>query len=118
MILNEHKQRQLKYCRNLFAAVIFLCSCLMGISQTNSFFQFVQSQSERHYSNVPHEVLAAYYVWYGAESGIDAWKKDTNGNEVVSTADYPIKGAYSSHDTNVMDWHIQQAKAHGITGFR
>ena len=95
------------------------CWGLTGFSQTtNSFFQFVQDQSERRYSNVPHEVLAVYYVWYGAPPGNSAWGQvDTNKHEIERTARYPVKGAYNSHDTTVMDWQIDQAKAHGITGF-
>jgi hypothetical protein len=120
MILNEHKQGKYKCCGILFATTVFLCSCLTGISQTNSFFQFVQSQSEPHYSNVPHEVLAAYYGWYGQiENNVDtAWGKvDTNKCENERTARYPVKGAYNSHDPAVIDWQIDQAKSHGVTGF-
>ena len=118
MILNERKQRKSRCCRKLFAATVFLCSCLTGISQTNSFFQFVQSQSERHYSNVPHEVLADYYIWYGYGSPPNGWDEvDTNKHVTAKTARYPMKGAYRSDDVAVIDWHIDQAKAHGITGF-
>jgi hypothetical protein len=38
--------------------ILCLCPCLTGFSQTtNSLFQFVQNQSQRHYTQVPHEVL-------------------------------------------------------------
>lgn len=103
----------------MLAAIVVFCFCLRGFSETtNSFFEFVQKQSKRQYTQVPHEVLAFYYVWYGAPPGIDAWKEvDTNKHEIATTARFPVQGAYSSHDTKVMDWHIQQAKANGITGF-
>jgi hypothetical protein len=40
---------------------ILLCACLTGFSQTtNSFFQFVQNQSQRQYTRVPHKVLAVF----------------------------------------------------------
>lgn len=86
-------------------------------SQTNSFFQFIQNQSERRYSNVPHEVLALYYGWFG-QPGKNAWGEfDTNKHEIYKVAHYPVKGPYNSHDSAIIDWQIDQAKAHGITGF-
>jgi len=99
--------------------IAFLCPCLTGFSQTtNSFYQFVQDQSRRQYSRVPHEVLAFYYPWYGQPPGRDPWHGyDTNQHEIFGTQRYPVKGPYSSHDVAVIDWQIDQAKAHGITGF-
>jgi glycoprotein endo-alpha-1,2-mannosidase len=100
-------------------AAVFLCSGPTGFSQTtNSFFQFVNDQSERRYSAVPHEVLAFYYPWYGQPPGRDPWHGyDTNNHEIFGAAHYPVKGPYSSHDLEVLDWQIDQAKAYGITGF-
>lgn len=111
-------KNKFKFCQIQFAAIVFLCSGLTGFSQTNSFFQFVQDQGERHYSNVPHEVLAVYYVWYGYGNPPHGWDEvDTNKHVTVKTARYPVRGAYRSDDAAVIDWHIDQAKAHGITGF-
>jgi hypothetical protein len=46
----------------LVFSVILLCACLTGFSQTtNSFFQFVNAQSERHYTQVPHEAWPFFY---------------------------------------------------------
>jgi hypothetical protein len=117
MILSERRQK-LKRCRNLFATITLLCSSLTGISQTNTFFQFVQDQSERHYSNVPHEVLAFYYGWYGLSPNQNPWG-DINTNKYATsrTARYPLNGPYDSHDPATVDWQIDEAKAHGITGF-
>jgi hypothetical protein len=97
----------------LVAAAI-ICSCLPGFSQTtNSFFQFVISQNERQYTQVPHEVLAFYYPWYGQPSGRDPWHGyDTNKHEIFGAQRYPVKGPYSSHDLSVIDWQIDLAKAH------
>jgi glycoprotein endo-alpha-1,2-mannosidase len=101
----------------VLAMGLFVVSCLAALAQTtNSFFDFVQAQSKRQYTQVPHEVLAIYYVWYGQPKG--SWgKADTNKHEIASTARYPVKGPYSARDPSVVDWHIEQAKAHGITGF-
>lgn len=98
--------------------VVLIGSCGTVFSQaTNSFFQFIQEQSERRYSNVPHEVLAFYYGWFGNPRN-EAWGKvDLAKHEIDNTARFPVKGAYSSHDPAVIEWQIDQAKASGITGF-
>ncbi|HEV2329799.1 MAG TPA: endo-1,3-alpha-glucanase family glycosylhydrolase [Verrucomicrobiae bacterium] len=98
--------------------VMLIGSCETGFSQaTNSFFQFVQDQSERHYSNVPHEVLAFYYGWFGNPRNAAWGKVDTAKHEIDNIARFPVEGAYSSHDSAVIEWQIDQAKAAGITGF-
>src|SRR5215510_13102799 len=99
-------------------AISLFCSALTGRAQTtNSFYQFIQDQSERRYTKVPREVLAAYYGWYGPGQGGWLEKIDTNTHQIGNTARYPVKGPYSSHDPAVIDWQIDQAKTHGITGF-
>ena len=105
----------------LFAMAV-LCACLTGFSQstnsTNTFFQFVQDQSRRQYTQVPHEVLAFYYPWYGQPPGRDPWHGyDTNKHEIFGAQRYPVKGPYSSHDLEVLNYHIDEAKAHGVSGF-
>ncbi len=103
----------------LLRLAVFLCLCLSGFAETtNSFFQFVQDQSQRHYTQVPHEVLAFYYGWYGLSEQRNPWgEANTNMHELERISRYPMKGPYSSHDPEVVDWQIDQAKAHGITGF-
>lgn len=101
--------------------VLLGCALLVsrfGFSQTtNSFFQFVQDQGERRYTKVPHEVLAVFYGWYGPGQGGWLGVIDTNKHQIGNTARYPVKGPYSTHDPELLDWQIDQAKAHGITGF-
>ena len=59
-----------------------------------------------------------YYGWYGEIRNEPTWGAiDTNKNTTTRTARYPTKGAYSSHDPAVLDWQIDQAKSHGVTGF-
>lgn len=97
---------------------ILICSCGRVFSQTtNSFFQFIQDQSGRRYSRIPHEVLAFYYGWFGNPKN-EAWGKvDWARHEIDNTARFPAKGPYSSHDRAVIEWQIDKAKAAGITGF-
>lgn len=101
------------------ATGLLIISDLTAWAQTtNSFFEFVQAQSQRQYTQVPHEVLAFYYQWYGQPPGRDPWHGyDTNKHEIFGAQRYPVKGPYSSRDTAVVDWHIDQAKAHGVTCF-
>jgi glycoprotein endo-alpha-1,2-mannosidase len=96
-----------------------LCPCLTGFSQsTNPFFQFVSNQARRQYTQVPHEVLAVYYVWYGFAGDRNPWHGfDTNKHEIFGTQRYPVLGPYDSKDVAVIDRHIDQARANGITGF-
>ncbi|MGC3958593.1 MAG: glycoside hydrolase family 99-like domain-containing protein [Verrucomicrobiota bacterium] len=98
---------------------LLVCSCLTTSAQTtNRFFDFVQNQSERRYSEVPREVLAFYYGWYRPSGERNSWGTvDTSRQTISKTARYPVKGGYSSHDREVVAWQIDQAKAHGITGF-
>jgi glycoprotein endo-alpha-1,2-mannosidase len=66
-------------------------------------------------ASVPREVLAFYYPWYGPSHH---WGKvDAARHEIEQARHYPVKGAYSSHDTNIIAWQIDAAKAHGVTGF-
>jgi hypothetical protein len=62
-------------------------------------------------------VLAFYYGWYGKTEYHTWGEVDTNKQQSSRTARFPVKGAYSSHDPAVVDWQIDQAAAHGVTGF-
>ena len=66
-------------------------------------------------ARVPHEVLAFYYTWYGPARHwgiVDAARHD-----IEAARDYPVKGAYDSHDPAIIAWQISAARKHGITGF-
>jgi hypothetical protein len=72
-------------------------------------------------TKVPHEVLAFYYTWYGAprQNGHALhWNRvDASKHDISDSTHYPTQGAYDSRDPQVIDRHIDQAKAHGLTGF-
>jgi glycoprotein endo-alpha-1,2-mannosidase len=103
---------------SVLTLVVLIGSGWAGFSETtNSFFQFIQEQSERRYSNVPHEVLAFYYGWYGNPKN-DAWGQVDEAKHTIDNSErFPARGAYSSHDAATIEWQIDQAKASGITGF-
>ncbi|HVM46973.1 MAG TPA: glycoside hydrolase family 99-like domain-containing protein [Candidatus Acidoferrum sp.] len=79
------------------------------------------SQAQSRSTQVPHEVLAFYYTWYGApraDGHALHWNRVDAGNHDISdSTHYPASGAYSSQDTKVIDRQIDEAKSHGITGF-
>ena len=63
----------------------------------------------------PREVLAFYYPWYGPTQH---WGKvDAVRHDIEAARDYPVKGAYDSHDPALIAWQINAAQTHGITGF-
>lgn len=82
---------------------------------------FLSSQAVRSYTNVPHEVLAFYYPWYGTPQRHGHWehweKVDAEHHDIASARHYPAKGAYDSWDAGIIDWHIDLAQSNGITGF-
>ncbi len=99
-----------------------LCSPLETFAQTtNKFFQFVAERSQRRYTEVPHEVLAFYYPWYGTPERHGHWvhweNVRSNEHDIASATHYPVRGAYDSHDPAIIDWHIQCARTNGVTGF-
>lgn len=82
---------------------------------------FKQAQAERSFTNVPRKVLAFYYPWYGTPDGLGRWRGwrgvDRDEENIANTAHYPEGGPYDSHDVDVIDGHIKQARTHGIDAF-
>lgn len=81
----------------------------------------LSAQVTNSYMNVPHEVLAFYYPWYGTPQGRGHWDHwegvDPEHHDIASARHYPARGAYDSWDPNIIDWHMDLAKSNGITGF-
>ena len=96
---------------------MFGCACLALLSQAaTGVLDFATAQRERRYTEVPHEVLAFYYTWYGRPP--QHWGKvDPERHDISESRHYPAKGAYDSHDPAIVGWQIGLAKAHGVTGF-
>ena len=83
--------------------------------------EFVAAGHGRVYRAVPPEVLAFYYTWYGRPERQGEWRQwggeDAAAHQIPQSTHYPARGAYDSQDPEVVDAHIAQAKACGITGF-
>lgn len=90
---------------------LFLVLCASG----------VLAQDVRSATGVPHEVLGFYYTWYGAPELHSRWvhwnRVDADKHDISDSTHYPAQGAYDSYDPVVIDRQIDQAKAHGLTGF-
>jgi hypothetical protein len=83
--------------------------------------EFLRSRQQRRFEQVPRQVLAFYYTWYGRPDRHGRWihwgKVDPQRHEISESTHYPAQGAYDSHDPEIIDWHVDQAQKHGITGF-
>ena len=107
----------------LIASLIVLLLPLLGkaAEPATSMLQFLQSRQDRRFAEVPREVLAFYYTWYGRPERHGRWvhwgtvRPETH--DISQSTHYPAKGAYDSHDPDIIDWHIDLAKQHGLTGF-
>lgn len=86
-----------------------------------SLLEFMAERRTRRYSRVPRKVLAFYYTWYGTPERHGQWVHWTNvqpeKHDIASSTHYPAKGAYDSHDPDLIDWHIGLAKSHGVDCF-
>ncbi len=86
-----------------------------------SLLDFLKTRRERRWTQVPRKVMTFYYTWYGRPENHGNWfhwndvKPDEH--DIASSTHYPAKGAYDSHDPEIIDYHIQLAKDHGIDAF-
>jgi hypothetical protein len=92
-----------------------------GENSNPALFDFIASQHDRRFDEVPHEVLAFYYTWYGRPEQHGHWVhwggEDAKAHDIPQSRHYPARGAYDSQDPALLDAHIRLAKAHGLTGF-
>ncbi len=72
-------------------------------------------------ANVPRQVLAFYYGWYGNPQTSGRWVHWKNVDEAKKNIDesthFPRLGAYDSHDPKVVEQHCRWARDAGLTGF-
>ncbi len=67
------------------------------------------------------QVLAFYYGWYGNPQVSGHWvhwkNVDIAGHTMDEATHFPARGAYDSHDPQVIEQHVAEARRAGITGF-
>jgi glycoprotein endo-alpha-1,2-mannosidase len=86
-----------------------------------SLLEFLRQRRDRRYAQVPRRVLAFYYTWYGTPELHGKWvhwgEVKPEEHDIAASTHYPTKGAYDSHDPEIIDWHIDMARSHGLDGF-
>jgi hypothetical protein len=67
------------------------------------------------------QVLAFYYGWYGNTASTGHWvhwqSVDAANHHIANSTDFPLLGAYDSHDAVIVEKQVETARAAGITGF-
>jgi len=99
----------------------YLILPLLVCTAADSHDQLLQQRAEVHWTQVPKQVLAFYYGWYGNPSVSGKWvhweKVDEANKRIGSSTHYPALGAYDSHDPKLVAQQCRWAKEAGITGF-
>ncbi len=107
-----------QFCRPFVLAILFSG---VGCAVADDAGQVATDRANVHWTNVPRQVLAFYYDWYGNPTVSGHWVHWDKVNEpnktIGSSTHFPVLGAYDSHDPKVIDQHFQWAKQAGITGF-
>ena len=92
-----------------------------GRSTRVSMLEFLKERRQRRYTRVPRKVLAFYYTWYGRPERHGRWvhwgEVKPDEHDISASTHYPARGAYDSHDPEIIDWHIDLAKRHGLDAF-
>ncbi len=87
----------------------------------SGFFPFLRERMHRHQGTPDRKVLAFYYTWYGRPENHGRWvhweRVDAEKHDIANSTHYPEAGAYDSHDSDMIDTHIDQARTAGIDGF-
>jgi glycoprotein endo-alpha-1,2-mannosidase len=67
------------------------------------------------------QVLAFYYGWYGNTASTGHWvhwqSVDAANHHIANSTDFPMLGAYDSHDPASVAQQVAMARVAGITGF-
>ena len=71
-------------------------------------------------AEVPKQVLAFYYPWYGSQEYSGRWVHwqdvEPAKKAIGSSTNYPVIGAYDSTDPELIDRHMRQMAEAGIDG--
>jgi glycoprotein endo-alpha-1,2-mannosidase len=97
-----------------------ICYCVLaGLFVVVTFFNSIPRVAWA--ANVAPEVLAFYYGWYGNPQVSGEWRHwnhvDPVNQRIENATDFPLYGAYDSHDPAVVDRQAEVARGAGITGF-
>src|SRR5260221_9254965 len=88
-----------------------LLAAVLAYSAANAQDQLLQGRDAVHWTNIPRQVLAFYYGWYGNPTTSGHWVHRENVNERTKTignsTHYPTLGPYDSHDTKLIEQHCR-----------
>lgn len=111
-----------KRLRTLLLVVISLTMASQARAQLN-----VEALSERaggERSTVSRRVMTFYYPWYGTPDGPGGagrtvhWRRiDAANKDIEASTNYPVLGAYDSHDPKLLDQHCRWAERARIDTF-
>ncbi len=112
---------------NLRRSIICSCSvvstaaALLLSTTTDAQDRLVQGRDNVQWTNVPRQVLAFYYGWYGNPAISGRWvhwkNVDKSAKKIGGITHFPALGPYDSHDPKVILQHCHWAKDAGLTGF-
>lgn len=108
--------------RQSLIKVLFV-TCLIGVWQPNA-CRAKQNVSVEQSSNADKQLLAFYYPWYGNPEGrggagrmVHWGRVDEVNKDISGSTNYPVLGAYDSHESEIITQHCRWAKEAGIDGF-
>ncbi|MGD0811998.1 MAG: glycoside hydrolase family 99-like domain-containing protein [Verrucomicrobiota bacterium] len=112
---------------NLRRFIISSCStagivaAMLLSTTTDAQDRLPQERAGAHWTNVPRQVLAFYYGWYGNPATSGEWvhwkEVDAPARKIGGVTHYPALGPYDSHDRKLIQQHCLWAKNAGLTGF-
>lgn len=84
----------------------------------------VAPAADAKHADVPRMVLAFYYPWFGnadVAGGSGQWSHwegvDESGQQIASSTQYPVLGAYDSHQPELIAEHCSLARQAGVDAF-
>jgi hypothetical protein len=97
-----------------------ICHCVLaGLFVVVTYFNSIPRVAWA--ASVAPEVLAFYYGWYGNPQVSGEWRHwkhvDPVNQRIENATDFPLYGAYDSHDLAVVEQQAEAARGAGITGF-
>jgi len=121
MLSTALKRTGLRWIVVLVSTLLFSEHTRAAESRGMGILDFQTEVSARRWTSVPRMVLAFYYTWYGRPETHGRWfhweDVEPDQHEIASSTQYPERGAYDSHDADVIDYHIDLAKESGIDAF-
>ncbi len=108
--------------RILLLVIIALTTALWAGAQLEA--DTLGERAGREHSTVPRRVMTFYYPWYGTPDGPGGagrtvhWGRiDAANKDIEASTNYPVLGAYDSHDPKLLDQHCRWAERARIDTF-